>query len=528
MDRRYKRLAKLIALFLVVGAKGQSSHRSDARQLLTMRHKKQDIRFRSYGIPWMCLLLMFMCIFIIGCTVGPKYVSPDIEVPFEWDKDCSQQFEKSSIDSYCWWESLNDPLLNSLIKRASTQNLDLQIAMTRIAEARLNLKGGLATLLPHLDGSCTYSYVNNSQRILKKIVGDCEDRKHNKHSNLNLFEVGFDVEWEADLFGLNTHQTAALHALVESSQEEFSDVWVTLSAEIARSYVELRGTQQQLTLIEYKIEAQKETRELTESLINGGFIGTLDQIQVEEELNLLIAQKPQLEFSIHKNIYTLSILLGQFPADLFCELSSPGAIPDLPSDRPIGIPSELLRRRPDIRKAERDLAAATEEVGTAIAALFPRISLTGFIGDLTSFCSNGSLVGFGGSQLLLPIFNSKMLKQDIDLNTLKAEKAFFQYQKIILSALEEVEASIAAFHYELEKKEYLESVKNSSQWAYFLSLELYQNGLKNYLEVQLAHRSFLAAEETFLQTQVNLIIHYISLYKALGGSVDIFNCVEAK
>jgi len=440
--------------------------------------------------------IILLGISIVGCTVGPKYIPPKMDLPCEWESAHFQELQDDSCDCYRCWESFNDPLLNSLIEHAASQNLDLNIAMTRILEARLVLKGGEASLYPHLDGSATYSYASYNQRTLNEILGygNC---RGTKQRNLNLFEVGFDAEWEIDLFGMNTHQNNALKALAESSQEEFSNAWVTLSAEVARSYIELRGYQLRLGIITRDIASQKDTQELTKSLMIGGFVGTVDQRQVDEELSLLMSQKPQIELLIRKSIHHLSILLGYFPGDLFCELSAPEQLPELPCHKPIGIPSELLRRRPDIRKAERDLAAATEEVGTAIAALFPRISLTGFIGDITTLCSTGSLTGFVGPQLLLPIFNSRMLKQDVCLNKIKVEQACLQYQKTVLEALEETENAIAAFHYELEKNQYLEYVKNSSQNAYFLSLQLYQHGLKDYLEVQTAHRSFLAAESAF-------------------------------
>ncbi|HEV8051667.1 MAG TPA: TolC family protein, partial [Parachlamydiaceae bacterium] len=239
---------------------------------------------------------------------------------------------------------------------------------------------------------------------------------------------------------------------------------------------------------------------------------------------LLIAQKPQLEYLIDRSVNHLSILLGNLPGDLYCELAETMPLPILPCYQPMGIPSELLRRRPDIRKAERDLAAATEEVGTAIAALFPRISLTGFIGDITTFCTSGSLTGFVGPQLLLPIFNSRLLKQDVCLNKIKVGQAFLQYQKTVLEALEETENAISAFHNELEKKELLKRLKISSEEAYQLSMQLYQSGLKNYLEVQLAQRSYLGAESALLQSQIDGLVNYIALYKALGGGWDRFSC----
>lgn len=485
-----------------------------------LKRKELHSMDRHYPYFWPFLLLSFS---ILGCSVGPKYTTPEMELPCEWQSDHCEELVDEPVDSLRWWELLNDPMLNCLIERAASQNLDLHIAMTRILEARLAQKGGEGSFYPHLDGSVSYSYASFNQRTLNDILGYGR-RNGTSQRNVNLFEVGFDAEWEIDLFGMNAHQNKALSAQTEASQEDFSNVWVTLSAEVARYYIELRGFQQRLEVINRDIEAQADTQELTKSLIVGGFAGSVDQAQADEELNLVKAQKPQLEFMIHKNIYHLSVLLGYLPGDLFCLLSTPEALPLLPCRKPIGVPSELLRRRPDIRKAERDLAAATEEVGTAIAALFPRISLTGFIGDITTFCTTGSLTGFVGPQLLLPIFNSKMLKQDVCLNKIKVEQALFQYQKTVLEALEETETAIAAFHYEMEKNHHLENVRTSSQNAYILSLQLYQNGLKNYLEVQTAHRSFLAAENAALQSQVDLLVNYISLYKSLGGGWEVLPC----
>lgn len=473
---------------------------------------------RKQNPLWLFFTLIFS---ILGCTVGPKYVEPEMEMPFEWQGEHATELDSGPIDCFRWWESLNDPILNCLIELLSKQNFDLNIAMTRILEARLAQKGGEAGLYPHLDGSISYSYLTFNQHTLNRILG-YEKCKSNDQRNLNLFEVGFDAEWEIDLFGMNAHRSKALTARTQSAQEDFSHILVTLTAEVARNYIELRYLQHRLQVIERHIEAQKDTQELTGSLLVGGFVGTLDQMQANEQLDTLLAQKPQIEFLIHKNIHRLSVLLGNLPGDLTCELSVTQPLPLLPCYKPIGIPSDLLRRRPDIRKAERDLAAATESVGTAVAALFPRISLTGFLGEISTFCSGGGLTGFVGPQLLMPIFNSKLLKEDVCLNKIQADQALLNYQKTVLEALEETENAIAAFHCELEKNHYLESAKESSLSAYIQSLQLYQRGLKNYLEVQVVHRSFLAAESAALQSQADLLMSYVALYKALGGGWNIF------
>jgi outer membrane protein, multidrug efflux system len=467
-------------------------------------------------------LMIFISFILAGCSVNQRYIAPDLETPTEWNCDHAQELQNDSIDNYCWWESFNDPILNFLVLQAACQNLDLHIAMTRIMEARLSLKGVEANNLPHVDGSLGYWYASFNQKTLNKALGIEHCRRKSGQRSVNLFEAGFDAEWELDLFGMNAHQMYASQARLEATEDDFANVWVTLSAEIVRTYIELRGTQQRAIIVDKNIASQKEIVELNKSLIAGGFIGTIDQMQAEEELSKLIAQKPQLEFLIHKNIHHLSILLGYLPGDLYCELSPVQPLPGIPCDRPVGIPSELMQRRPDIKKAERDLAAASEEVAVAVAALFPRISLTGFIGEVTTFCTKGSFAGFVGPQLLMPIFNSKMLKQDVCLNKIKVEQALYQYQKTVLEAFEETENAIAAFHYNLERNHQLQRSLDFSKNAYTLSLQLYQNGLQDYLHVQTAHLSFLEVESALLQSEVDLLVSYISLYKALGGGWEIF------
>jgi outer membrane protein, multidrug efflux system len=468
---------------------------------------------RSY--PPLITLLPLIC---LGCvTVGPKYTPPSLDAPCEWHSEPAVGMgEEKELDCFVWWESLQDPVLDSLIERAASQNLDLYIAANRILEARLEKKGGDASLYPHLDGSAAYGHVQYNQKTLDHIVG-CENHKASNHKNLNFFEVGFDAEWEIDFFGKQAHEIEALKAKIEASKEEFSQLWVTLSADVARNYIELRHLQQQLEVIDKNITDQKDHLKLTQSLIQAGFAGANDERQAEEQLNTLVAEKPQIVFGIYKAIHRLSILLGYPPGELFAELNQPAALPCLPEEMPLGIPSELLRRRPDIRKAERDLAAATERVGSAVAARFPRISLSGFIGELGTLHSNG-LAWFAGPQLLTPIFNSKMLKQDVEFNKIQAQQAMYEYQKTVLSALEEAENAIASFRYEWERNIHLREALQSSRKAYELTDQLYKKGFKSYFDVLIANRSRLTAEEAYLQSQSDLLLHYISLYKALGGA----------
>ncbi len=453
-----------------------------------------------------------------GCSHTASSPIQNIDPPSEWHSNTTDFIEECPVDQFVWWESLNDPVLDSLMERASSYNIDLYIAATRILEARLERKGEEAELLPRLDASATYAHAQYNRNSLNKILGLSSCNKKSGTKNVDLFEVGFDAEWELDLFGATAHEIKALTEDLQAKEAEFCQVWITLSAEVARNYIELRGLQHRLQVLEQHVESQMETIQLIEDLLATGFVTDLDHMQANEQINLLFAQRPQIQFAIEKAIHRLSILLGHNPGDLYCELSVCAPLPILPNDKPIGYPSELLRRRPDIRKAEKDVAASCERIEGAIAALFPRFSLTGFIGEIGANLTKGNGVWFLSPQLLAPIFNSRLLKQDVEFNKIKAQQALYQYQKTVLEALEEAENAIAAFHYENERMSALQTAQQSTSQAHQTTSELYHSGFKSYLEVLVAERSLLATEEALLQSHVDLLLDYVALYKALGGA----------
>lgn len=469
---------------------------------------------------WKFSLLLFM----FSCQVGPKYEPLEVETPEDWQSPPFLGMEREMPECFVWWECLNDSVLNSLLEQAAEQNLDLAIAVERILEARQELKGSDANKYPHIDGSATYGHAQFNQTTLNRFLNVAS--KHSKgQRNIDLFEVGFDAEWEIDLFGVNRHERNAVRAQLEAVEADFRQIWVTLSAEIARNYVELRTLQQKRLLLQNNIDTQKETLQLVGRLAKTGFLGEADIKTAEQQLLTMLAQEPQLDLSILKTIHRISILLGYSPADLVAELSVVYPLPSLPTKQPIGLPSELLRRRPDIQKAEREVAASIEQVGVAVASLFPRLSLRGFIGDISSLCS-GSFTWFAGSQMLFPIFNSKLLKQDVKINEIKARQAMLAYQKKVLEALEEAENGIASLHFELERNDLLWQAKQANIRTYELTFDLYTKGFKDYLEVLVAYRSQIAAEEAVIQSEAELLFDYISLYKSLSGGWDIASCLK--
>ncbi len=478
--------------------------------------------------------ILILNLLLAGCSVGPTYVQPpETNLPEEWHTPPCDGMHMGDSECFIWWEALNDPMLNSLIKRAAQQNIDLFIAGTRILQSRREHAGKSSDLYPRLDASATTGrFYYSKDALVNGILNRAIPSRYIGHvdRHVSFFELGFDASWEIDLFGKTKRELNALQARTEAAEENLRDVWVSLSAEIAKNYIELRMLQQRRHLLLENIEVQTDSIRLTQELLDIGDSDHLILLRAEQQLNTLLAEKPALDLGIDITIHRLSILLGQQPGELFAELCEPSCLPLLPCEKPVGLPSELLRRRPDIRRAERNLAASTELVGSAIANLFPRISLFGFVGtistQLKSLTNGNSVTWLAAPQVLLPIFNSKLIAQDIDLAKIQTRQALFEYEKTVLEALEEVENAIASFRHELAKNYSLEIAKRKNEEAYHLTQDLYQRGLKDYLEVQIAIRALLASEDALLQSQAQLLLHYISLYKALGGGCEIPQCPE--
>lgn len=471
---------------------------------------------------------ILLAVGLASCTVGPRYEAPEIEVPCTWLSKPTENMLLEPSANLIWWESLQDPLLNQLIVYASQQNLDLHIAASRVLQARSEAKGKKGDLYPHLDGSanCGHAYLSK-EGIVNGLLGTaCPVKNNQVKRNVNFFELGFDVDWELDFFGRVAHEVAAAKAQEEATEDEFCGIWVTLSAEIAKNYIELRGLQQRSNILHKNIQTQEYTIQLTQELLKRGVLNEGDLSRAQADRSHLKAERPLVELNIKRTIHRLSILLGSSPGELFECLEVASVLPQLPIALPIGMPSDLLRRRPDIRKAERELAAATERVGSAIAGLFPRFSLNGFIGDVStrtgSLFNPASATWFAGPQLLVPIFNSRLLLQDVEFNKIATQQALYNYQKKVLEALEEAENAIAGLRCQAERSQYLADAYVRHTNAFEFSLELYHTGITDYLAVTGAASSLYAAEETYTQSQVDQLLNYVSLYKALGGSWELY------
>jgi NodT family efflux transporter outer membrane factor (OMF) lipoprotein len=337
----------------------------------------------------------------------------------------------------------------------------------------------------------------------------------------NAFEAGFDAAWEIDVFGGVRRDKEAALAQVQAAEEARRDVLVTLLADVARNYVELRAAQRQLQILEQTLRSEQDTLELARARLEGGLGTELDVARAEGLLAANTGQRPTLERFASEAVHRLGVLLGQDPGALASELEAPGDIPTVPPEVPLTLPSELLSRRPDLRRAERELAAATARIGVAKADLFPRFSIIGGFGRRSE--DAGDLSG-GASQFWTvlprvqwPIFSGGHIRANIRVQDARQEQALRQYEKAVLLALEEVENALSAHTRELRREESLRAAVMANQRALELATDRYTSGLESFLSVLDAQRSVYAAQDQLVQSERNAVVSLISVYKSLGG-----------
>jgi len=420
-----------------------------------------------------------------------------------------------------WWLVFKDPELSSLVERAIKANLDLQLAEARIHEARATTRIEAAPLWPEFDATGSFSRTLQSQNSAQ--IGSTSLSAVSIISNqpMNLYQQGFDASWEIDVFGGTRRSVESAQASFEASIYDRNDVLLTLLGEVASGYIDLRSYQKQLEVTENNLAAQTGTLKLTRARYEGGLASDLDVAQQEAQVASTASQIPTLETSCRQSIHGLGILLGEQPDALSEELSSPAPIPVAPPELPLGLPSELLRRRPDIRRDEKKLAATVANIGVATADLFPKFSLTGATQlqsiSVSNLLSEGSLYWTFGPTVTWPIFQGGKIVANIDKANAQRDEALITYQQTILNALEEVENEIVAFSRERERDQYLLEEVSASQRALDLSTELYLGGLKNFLDVLDAQRTLLTSENDLATSQAAVSKDLVALDKALGG-----------
>jgi len=464
---------------------------------------------KRIGRLWPTVLL----IGVQGCAVGPDYRPPELTVPGAWAQRDQLGVTSTPSDLKAWWREFGDPILDTLIDRAIVKNLDLRIALANVREARALRGVAGSDQFPAINASGVYSRVKNSENVQPLPPGF--DPEH------NLFLVGLDASWELDIWGRVRRSVEAAEATLGAAEDNRRDVLVIVLAEVARNLIELRTAEQRLLIARDNIKTQQEVADLTRVRLQAGLATEVEVSQARALLATTRAQVPALQAARDQAIHRLAVLVGDTPANLLDELRQIDRIPAAPPSVPIGLPSELVRRRPDVRRAERELAAATARIGVATAELFPRFSLTGTLGvaatDAGKVFTGASRFSSIGPQVVWPVFAGGRIRANIRVQEARQEAALARYDQTVLSALEETEDALVAYGEEHTRQQRLAEAVDANQVALTLSRELYVRGLADFLTVLDNQRSLYAAQDQRVQSERTLIVSLIALYKALGG-----------
>jgi NodT family efflux transporter outer membrane factor (OMF) lipoprotein len=457
-----------------------------------------------------------------GCTVGPDYHSSPARVPASWSSPPTNGLTDIAAASSSWWTSFNDAELDSLIQRAAQSNPDLRVAAARLRQARAVRDMSASDLWPTLDTSASYARAKQSKN--QPLIGALP-LPPNFPFEYSVYQAGFDASWEIDLFGAKRRALEAASAEWEGSVEARNDALVSILAEVGRNYVELRGGQLRLEIARRNLKLQDEALELTRARVQGGVATELDVARAAALLAGLQAAVPPLEAAVRGNMFGLAVLLGREPGELVAELSPSAPVPPAPPEVPIGLPSDLLSRRPDVRRAERQLAAETARIGLAKSDWFPKLSLTGDAGmesvSLGKWFEPGSLFWSLGPSLQWRALDFGRVRAEVRAQTAVQEAALATYEKAVLVALQEAENSVVVYAHEKNRRRSLADEVAENRRSLAMADGLYRQGRVNFLDVLDSRRSLYESEDQLAVSDQAVSLDLIALYKALGGGWEI-------
>jgi multidrug efflux system outer membrane protein len=475
------------------------------------------------------LLVILAAAILPGCSVGPNFTRPDPHVPAQWSpaSTASPSLNTEPQAVVTWWTTFQEPMLSSLIERSTASNLDLRAAVLRITEARAEREVAGAAFWPSASANASFTRQRLSDTTTTgavftnfgnvKIPGAPSINFPNPY---NQFQLGASASWEIDLFGRIRRSVEAANADLQASVEDRHAVLVSLCADVARNYIELRGAQLRKDVTEQSLATQKEIYELTRQRQEVGLTTDLDVANAGAQLDVTQAQVPQLDREVTQDINQLSLLMGRAPDTLRTELEVGRRVPQVPPVLPIGLPSDLARRRPDIREAEARLHAATARIGVAVGDLFPRLTLSASGGLQAQSASDllkwASRFGTIGPTFEMPLFDGSRWAT-VRLQNVRAQEAALDYERTVLSALHEVENALAAYKTDQERGVSLASAVDQSRDALNLARERYSSGVANFIDVLDAERNLQQNELSLAANTTAISTDLVAIYRALGG-----------
>ena len=463
--------------------------------------------------------LVLLC--AAGCLVGPNYRRPEVVTPPSFGELAPTAPTAGRSDAVeggtptAWWTTFDDQLLTSLIQRTARANLTLQQAEARVREARASRRIAAAELWPQAEATGSYTRERTSKNGLS--VGGAG-------KVFNLFQAGFDANWEVDVFGGNRRAVEAADASVEAAEDDRNAFLVSLMGEVGLEYVTYRSLQQRIALANQNLAAQQGTLDLTRRLFSAGLAPELDVQRAAAQVATTASTIPLLVQQAAQAMHALSVLIAEPPMTLREELAAVGPIPKPPAQVAVGLPSELLLRRPDVARSERQLAAQTAEIGVATRDLFPRFFITG----AASLQSVRSSDFFDWQSRLLSIapsvswqiFSGGRIRGNIALQTATQHEFLAAYEAAVLQAFKDVEDALVAFSHEQATRAQLEDAVRANERAADLARQAYAQGLTDFLTVLVAEQSVFTSQDTLAQTERDVALELVVLYKAVGGGWD--------
>ncbi|WP_248308363.1 efflux transporter outer membrane subunit [Bosea sp. 124] len=455
---------------------------------------------------------------LAGCAVGPDYAATGQLLPASWGNAPKTKKPLEARQRSQWWKKLGDRRLNEIVERAVAGNLDVASAKARIREARAMRRQEVGALFPLVDGSSSFTRSRSSSN---SVAGTATEISN---TTFNSYRAGLDASWELDLFGANARGVEAATYGSDAADADLRAVLLTLVGDVTVNYIEARGAQARASLARRTAASQRETEKLTRNKFTAGSASALDVERAAAQAASTEAAIPTLEAAYAQSLHQLGLLTGEAPTALAGILGASGPIPSARSTPPAGIPADVLINRPDVRRAERQLAQSTANIGQAEAALYPSVSLTGSIattalksGDLAK---NSSIGWSFGPTLSVPIFNGGELRAAVEVAQAQRDQSDAAFRLAVLTALQDVENSLVNLSKERVRAGKLSAAAGSFREAARLSRSLYQSGAASFLDVLDAERSLYSAEDTLLQSRVAVTSNFVALNKALGGGWD--------
>ena len=480
--------------------------------------------------PFRSFLLALTVTVLASCAVGPNYHTPDEHPPADFvavhgqssmtSKPTSQAPQAPDVDFATWWRSLNDPELDSLVSRAVAANPDAQIALDRLQAARTYERSVIGTALPTVGATAAAGRGTGSD-LIRSRASNTLYSADNSSGLRQINEVGgFDAAWQLDVFGKYRREIEAARADAQASLAERNQVLIAVIANVARAYIDMRGLQTRASILHNADTILQESLRIVRIRYERGITNELDLTLATRELGVLEAQIAPVEAQVSAAQYTIATLLGLYPEDLIKELTPPAMIPSVPAVVQSGLPLDLLRRRPDISQAERQLAAYTARIGVATANLFPQLSISGAIGFQRQALGNpviGRHIWSAGPSASWSLLDFGALDAQVEIARLRTREQLVNYKRTIQNAVKEVDTTWDAYGAEQERVSKLGDALIASQRAVTLANERYTRGLTDFLNVVDAERQAYDIEEQYSDAQVSVDEQFIALYRSLGG-----------